>query len=116
MPLKNDDIHRDLDTREFLRAFGYGLILTIFFAMVLFYICQSIHKVRVENEVRELIRSRAMLKQTNHRLRLERGFLKSLPIVEGKAKNKLGFVEPESHQLRTLKVISGENKDSISHE
>ena len=113
MPLKNYNIHRDLDKREFLRAFGYGLVLTIFFTMVLFYIFQSILKVRVENEVRELIQSRSMLKQTNHRLRLERGFLRSLPLVEEKAKNALGFMDPNPDQLRILRLVIDREKDAI---
>ena len=113
MPLKNYNIHRDLDKREFLRAFGYGLVLTIFFTMVLFYIFQSILKVRVENEVRELIQSRSMLKQTNHRLRLERGFLRSLPLVEEKAKNALGFMDPKPDQLRILRLVIDREKDAI---
>jgi hypothetical protein len=111
MPLKNYKIHRDLDTGEFIRAFGYTLVLIIFFAMVLLYICQSIQKVRIEGEVKGLIHSREMLKQVNHSLRLERGFLRSFTRIDTEARNNLGFVEPETDQLVFFNAKTTEKKN-----
>ena len=99
MSLKNYRIHRDLDREGFTKAFGYTLVLIIFFAMVLLYICQSIQKVRIENEVKDLVHSRTILKQVNHRLRLERGVLRSLTRVDKEARYNLGLIEPETDQL-----------------
>ena len=99
MSLTNYKIHRDLDPGEFIRALGYTLVLIIFFAMVLLYICQSIQKVRIEGEVESLMHSRAMLKQVNHSLRLERGFLRSFSRIDKEARHNLGLVEPETDQL-----------------
>jgi hypothetical protein len=105
MSLKNYRIHRDPDKGEFLKAFGYTLVLTIFFGMVLIYICQCILKVRIENEVNELIQSRAKLVQINHRLRLECGFLKSFYRIDKEARESLGLTDPDEHQMIVLAPV-----------
>lgn len=105
MSLRNYRIHRDLDKGEFIKALGYTLVLAIFFGMVLLYICQSILKVRIENEVNDLIQSRANLVQINHRLRLERGFLKSFYHIDKEARETLGLTDPEQHQMIVLAPI-----------
>jgi hypothetical protein len=102
MPLKNDKIHRDLDRGELFKAFGYALVLVIFFSMVLFYICQCIQKVRIENDINAFINSRADLIQINHKLLLERGFLRSLARISYEARNRFGLVEPEPYQIIIL--------------
>lgn len=104
MALKNYRIHRDLDRGEFRKALGYALILSIFFAMVLFYIRQSILKVQVENEINRQIFSRNRLFQTNQKLRLERGFLKSFSTIEMEARDRLGLIDPGPGQLIILKT------------
>jgi hypothetical protein len=110
MSLRNYKIYRDLDKGEFIKAFGYTLVLAVFFGMVLFYICQCILKVRIENEVNDLIHSRAKLIQINHRLRLERGFLKSFYRIDKEAKERLGLTDPEEHQMIVLAPIFEEMK------
>jgi cell division protein FtsL len=104
--MKNNKVHRELDTSEVMRAFGYALILTIFFAMVLVYVRQCILKARIEDEVIELFRSRDQLVQINHHLHLERGYLMSLPRIERNAREQLGFVDPGPAQLVILTAES----------
>ncbi|MGA1796192.1 MAG: hypothetical protein ACMUIL_10065 [bacterium] len=111
MSLKNYKVHRDLDTAEVIRAFGYALVLTIFFAMVLFYIRQCILKVRIEDEVIELVNSRDQLVQINRHLHLERGYLRSLPHIERNAREQLGFVNPGPDQLVILSTESLEKDE-----
>jgi len=103
MSLKNYKIHREPDREEFIKALGYTLVLAIFFGMVLFYICQCVIKVRIENEVHGLIHSRSSLMQINHSLRLERGYLGSLNRIDKEARDRLGFVDPEPQQMVVLK-------------
>ena len=105
MPLRNYRIHRDLNKGEFIKALGYALVLTIFFGMVLLYICQCVIKVRIENEVDELIHSRAKLIEINHRLRLERGFLRSFYRIDKEAREGLGLTDPEQDQIVVLAPI-----------
>ncbi|MGA1842155.1 MAG: cell division protein FtsL [bacterium] len=114
MSLKNYKIHRDLDKGEFLKAFGYTIVLAIFFGMVLIYICQCILKVRIENEVDDLIQSRAKLIQTNHRLRLERGFLKSFSRIDKEARERLGLTDPEEDQMIVLAPVFETMKEDYS--
>ena len=104
MALKNYRIHRDLDRGEFRKALGYALILGIFFAMVLFYIRQSILKVHIENEINRQILSRNRLFQINQRLRLERGFLRSFSRIDIEARDGLGLIDPDPGQLIVLKA------------
>jgi hypothetical protein len=114
MSLKNYRIHREPDKGEFLKAFGYTVVLTIFFGMVLIYICQCILKVRVENEVNDLIQSRAKLIQTNHRLRLERGFLKSFCRIDKEARERLGLTDPEENQMIVVTPVFETMKEDHS--
>jgi len=106
MPLKNNKVHRDLDGAEVMKAFGYALILTIFFAMVLLYVRQCILKARIEDDVIGLVRSRDQLVQINRHLHLERGYLISLPHIERNAREQLGFVDPGPAQLVILTAES----------
>lgn len=116
MSLKNYKIHRDPDKGEFVKALGYTLVLTIFFGMVLIYICQCILKVRIENEVNELIQSRAKLIQINNRLRLERGFLKSFYRIDKEARERLGLTDPEEHQMIVLAPVFEMMKENYSND
>ncbi len=99
MALKNYHIHRDLDKRELKKALGYALILVVFFAMVLFYIRQSVLRFYVENEINRKILLKNRLLKRNKELRLEREFLISLPRIEMEAKNRLGLIDPEKGQV-----------------
>lgn len=112
MALKNYRIHRDLDRGEFRKTLGYALILSIFFAMVLFYIRQSILKVHIENEINRQIFFRNSLSRTKQRLRLERGFLRSFSRIEKEARDRLGFIDPDPGQLIILKAESLIKPDS----
>ena len=105
MSLKNYRINRDLNKGEFLKAFGYTLVLAVFFGMVLIYICQCVIKVRIEKEVDNLIQSRANLIQANHSLRLERGFLKSFSRIDKEARERLGLTDPEERQVIVLAPV-----------
>ncbi len=104
MSLRNYKVHREMDEGEFIKALGYALVLCIFFTMVLFYIRQVILKVHIENEVNNLISSRAGLIQINQTLRLERGYLKSFTRIDNEARNRLGLIEPEPEKLIIIKA------------
>lgn len=102
MALKNYEIHREIEKGELKKTFGYALILAVFFTMVLFYISQSIVKVRLENEINRQVLYRNRLLQNNQKLRVERGFLSSFPKIETEARNRLGLIDYEIGQLIIL--------------